>query len=997
MRLLRAAVPVAGLLVGFASALPVGAALGERSIISFEPIPGGFPLADGGRAAPLLVDAGDWPGVVRVVGDLQADFERVSGSRPPLLREPAGAPAVVIVGTIGRSSFVDQLVREGRIDVSRIRGKWESWLTQVVEHPFPGVERALVIAGSDKRGSIYGAYDLSEQIGVSPWYWWSDVAAIPHTRIFADPKGDAHGPPVVKYRGIFLNDEAPDLTNWVRAKFGTAQASASPPVPQGVANYGHEFYARIFEVLLRLRGNYLWPAMWNNAFNEDDPGNAALADEFGVVMGTSHQEPMLRAQKEWDRRYGKTLGSWNYAKEPYVLQGFWREGVRRNRLFESIYTLGLRGANDTEMAPGGPAANRAMLEGIVQTQRDMLREEVDPDLGRVPQMWCLYKEVQEYYQEGMRVPEDVTLLWADDNWGNLRRLPGLGERARSGGAGIYYHFDYVGGPRNYKWVDTDPLPKVWDQLTLAASYGADRIWIVNVGHFKGYERPTEFFMRMGWAPSRWGPDGAEEFTRLWAGREFGPEHAAEIARMAGRLAKLNGRRKPELLRPGTYSLVDYGEADRVVAEYASLDAEARDLLGRLPKSQRDAFYELVAFPAQATSQVNALYVAAARNGLYARQGRASAGTMAGAVRALFKEDRDLMEFYNTAFAGGRWAHFMDQVHIGYTAWNDPPANTLASLTLEEPPAAAGAKLGVAVEGSELAWPGAEGTPALPRFDSVNRQRQSIEVFDRGSVPFGYSIRASQPWIVVRETAGTAGPADRRHSVEIDWAAAPEGIATGSIRISGADESVDVAVETLRDPVPQESPRGFVEDRGVVSIEPEHFSSNRAQTNSRWTRVADYGRTLSGMRAEVPVDAEAAVPGAGAGCLEYPFYLFGAGTITVEAVLGPTLNFLPGRALRYGVAIDEEEPRVVTAVPGNFSMKDGRQEWERVAGDNARTVRSDHWVGRPGRHTLRIWAVDPGVVLQKLIIDAGGLRPSYLGPVESLFVPQEGHQAAGGEP
>src|SRR5208283_1231276 len=317
-----------------------------------------------------------------------------------------------------------------------------------------------------------------------------------------------------------------------------------PPVPEGIANYGHEFYARIFEVLLRLRGNYLWPAMWSNAFNEDDPANAAMADEYGIVMGTSHQEPMLRAQKEWDRRYAQTLGHWNYALHPDVLQAFWREGVHRNRGFESVYTLGLRGANDTEMAPGGPAAHRAMLEGIVGIQREILRQEVNPDLTRVPQAWCLYKEVQEYYEAGMRVPDDVTLLWADDNWGNLRRLPTPEERARAGGAGIYYHFDYVGDPRNYKWIDTNPLPKVWDQLSLAAKYGADRLWIVNVGHFKGYERPMEFFLRMAWAPSRWGPDASEEFTRLWAEREFGPQHAAEIARLAERLSKLNGRRKP---------------------------------------------------------------------------------------------------------------------------------------------------------------------------------------------------------------------------------------------------------------------------------------------------------------------------------------------------------------------------------------------------------------------------------------------------------------------
>jgi hypothetical protein len=977
---LAAIVIVAGLL----AAPSARAALGERSIVAFEPSPGAFPVVDGGAAAPLLVDPGDWPGVVRVARDLQSDVERVCGTKPRWCQGLTPVPAMIVIGTLGRSTFIDQLVRERRIDVSGIRDGWESWLTQVVENPFPGVRRALVVAGSDKRGAIFGAYNLSEQFGVSPWYWWADVAATPHARIFVSPEPDVHGPPAVKYRGIFLNDEAPDLTNWVRAKYGQAPVSANPPVPEGVANYGHEFYSRIFEVLLRLRGNYLWPAMWSNAFNEDDPADAALADEYGVVMGTSHQEPMLRAQKEWDRRYGRTLGNWNYARNPDVLESFWQDGVARNSPFESVYTLGLRGANDTEMAPGGPAANRAMLEGIVETQREILREEVNPDLAQVPQVWCLYKEVQDYYEEGMRVPDDVTLLWADDNWGDLRRLPKPEERARTGGSGIYYHFDYVGGPRDYKWVDTNALAKVWDQLSLASAYGADRLWIVNVGHFKGYERPTEFFLRMAWDPSRWGPGAAEEFTRLWAEREFGAAHAADVARLAERLARLNSRRKPELLEPGTYSLVNYGEAERVASDYSSLVAEAQGLQKLLPSAERDAFYQMVAFPAEATSTLNSLYLAAGRNALYAGQGRASAGERAAEARALFQRDRDLMRHFNTEFEGGRWAHFMDQTHIGYTGWRDPPADTLEHLGLVEPRAPHEARLGVAVEGSAQAWPGGDGPPALPLFDSINRQKQRVEVFNRGDVPFVYTFQPSSPWIVLGERGGTAGREDRSHLVGIDWNSAPAGRSQGSVRISGAGGSVEVRVDILNDPgVTRANLRGFAENQGAVSIEPEHYSACVNRPRSRWTRVAAYGRTLSGMRAEAPVDAEDSAPGVDAACLDYRFYLLESGPVSVEAVVGPTVNFLPGRSLRIAVAFDDEAPDLVTVMPGDFIPQNGNREWEKAVGDNARAVRSASRRVDAGYHTLRVWAVSPGIVLQKLIIDAGGLRTSYLGPPESL--------------
>jgi hypothetical protein len=466
-------------------------AIGQSRYVQSVASPGSFPVAQNNLAATIWVDPGDWPGVIRAANDLKSDVARVTGSDVSISNNANDLKRhAIIVGTIGRSTIIDHLVKTGKIDVGQIRGKWESFFLQVVSSPLPGVTSGLIIAGSDKRGTIYGVYDLCEQIGVSPWYWWADVPVRHQARLFVKAGKYQQGEPSVKYRGIFLNDESPDLTGWVAEKFGFVPAGNDPPVPANVANYNSKFYSRIYELILRLKGNYLWPAMWNNAFNEDDPENPRLADEFGIVMGTSHQEPMLRAQKEWDRRYRKTLGNWNYYKNPAVLQQFWREGIRRNKNYESILTIGLRGADDTPMIPGGTIAqSMALLEEIVAIQRRTIAEEVNPDVTRVPQLWCLYKEVQEYYKEGLRVPDDVTLLWADDNWGNIRRLPTEAERKRAGGAGIYYHFDYVGGPRNYKWINTNPIPKIWEQMTRAKEHGADRVWIVNVGHLKGLEFP----------------------------------------------------------------------------------------------------------------------------------------------------------------------------------------------------------------------------------------------------------------------------------------------------------------------------------------------------------------------------------------------------------------------------------------------------------------------------------------------------------------------------
>ncbi|HEU5395993.1 MAG TPA: glycosyl hydrolase 115 family protein, partial [Verrucomicrobiae bacterium] len=530
--------------------LPAGRclALVETPFISDTPGRDRLAICEKHSIAPIHIDPNDFPGVQLAVGNLQADFSRVTGLKAKIGPGPNPASRTeIIVGTIGHSRLIDTLVASRKIDVSAISNRWESFLVQTVTDPFPGVKHALVICGSDKRGTIYGIYELSRQIGVSPWYWWADVPPKHSDRLFVLPGKFVQGPPAVKYRGIFLNDEAPDLSNWIEAKYGTA-----PGLP-GVANYGRGFYTNLFELMLRLRANYLWPAMWNNAFNEDDPENARLADEYGIVMGTSHQEPMLRAQKEWDRGPGRQYGNWNYnnTNQQPVLQQFWRDGIRRNKNFESIITLGLRAENDSGMPIG-----KDLTEQIVGVQRRILADEMNPDLAQVPQVWCLYKEVQDFYNEGLRVPDDVTLLWAEDNWGDVRRLPSAEERGRSGGAGIYYHFDYHGGPRNYQWINTSPLPKMWDQLALAKQYGADRIWIVNAGHFKGYEYPLEFFMDLAWNTGRWTTDNLDQYTAAWAKEQFGPKHADEIAAILRGYSRINGRRKPELLDANTYSLVD---------------------------------------------------------------------------------------------------------------------------------------------------------------------------------------------------------------------------------------------------------------------------------------------------------------------------------------------------------------------------------------------------------------------------------------------------------
>jgi len=948
---------------------------------------GKFEISAEGKTIPMLISSKEWPGVIRAFNDLKTDLGKVTAAVPEMFTdEIKGKKTLIIAGTIGKSPLIDKLIQDKKIDVTGVSGQWETFIIQVVKKPFKGVKKALVIVGSDKRGTIFGIYEMSKQIGVSPWYWWADVPVKKNNSLYAETGPFKQGSPSVKYRGIFLNDEAPDLTNWIRAKYGSVPQAANPPMPGGVANYGREFYTKLFELILRLKGNYLWPAMWNNAFNEDDPENPKLADEYGIVMGNSHQEPMLRAQKEWDRRYQRTIGTWNYAKNPEILEAFWRDGIKRNKSYESIVTIGLRGANDTEMAPGGPKANMAMLEKIVGVQRKILTDEINPDITKIPQLWCLYKEVQDYYNAGMRVPDDVTLLWAEDNWGNVRRLPTAEERKRSGGAGIYYHFDYHGGPRSYQWINTSPIAKIWDQMSLAKQYGADRIWIVNVGHFKGYELPMEYFLDLAWNTGKLTNDNINEYTEEWAAEQFGDTYSKEIAELLSGYTKFNGRRKPELLSPTTYSLVNYNEAEKVTEDYKALSKKASDIYNKIPSEMQDAFYQLVLFPVRASSIVNELYLAAGKNDLYARQGRASAGLMANQIRRLFEIDTALMGFYNRDFADGRWAHFMDQSHLGYTSWADPPTNSLRAIKLKEPEVPKAASMGISIEGSEFVWPGEKTKPVLPQFDVFNSKKHYVDIFNKGKTAFQFTTSTEDPWIILniaKETVDT----EIRLWITLDWSKVPKGKSTGAVKIKGAAKEVTVQVVAFNpEEITPETLHGFAEGEGVVSIEAEHFTNNINSGERRWSVIEDYGHTLSAMRAEAPVEAAPAVPGKDSPCLEYRMYLFSTGKFEITSIFSPTLNFMANRAMQYAIAFDDETPQIITLVPKDYNAQNRNTDWEKTVSDNMRLSKSTHSIKTPGYHTLKIFMVDSGVVLQKIVVNSGGLKPSYLGPPESYYKP-----------
>ena len=955
--------PIVVVLLTLAVPTTVWAAIGDASYVSDDGGPGRFPLSVDGKPAPLCLSSLDWPGVRRVATMFQADVKRVTGEAPTFFEDkPDPVRTIVLIGTLGHDPLIDQLVLEHQLDVSGIAGKRETFLVQVVDTPLPrelpSVKQALVIAGSDKRGTIYGMFDVSSQIGVSPWSWWADVPSAHRPSLYVLPGRHTAGEPAVRYRGIFINDEAPALSGWVDATFG---------------GFNHRFYEKVFELVLRLRGNYLWPAMWGKSFNTDDPENPKLADELGIVMGTSHHEPMMRSQQEW-KLFGS--GPWNYETNGNTLRTFWRKGIQNMDSRESIVTIGMRGDGDMPMAEG---ADIALLERIVADQRRILKEVTGKDPDSIPQVWALYKEVQDYYDKGMRVPDDVTLLLCDDNWGNIRMLPKVGAKPRAGGYGIYYHFDYVGGPRNYKWLNTNPIPRVWEQMHLAYRHGVDRIWIVNVGDIKPMEFPTQFFLDYAWNPDRWPAERLAEYTRLWAAQQFGPKHAEAIAEILSQYARFNSRRKPELLSPETYSLVNYHEADRVVSDYNALADRAEQIGRELPERDQDAYFQLVLYPVQACANLNALYRTVAQNRLYAAQGRAITNQLAERARKLFERDAELSSRYNQEMSSGKWNHMMDQTHIGYTYWQQPPKNSMPKVEEIQVPLAA--QMGVSVEGSTAWWPSETKEAVLPEFSPFGETDRSIEVFNRGRTPFAYKVQTAAPWL---EASPSRGEVTGQQTIElrVNWAEAPAGVRRVPVRILGPEEQevvVEAVIRNPEHPKPSEV-RGFVESDGYVSIEAAHFSRSVEEGPIAWKCIPGLGRTLSAMT-PYPVTAASQTPGGSDPRLEYRIHLFDSGTVRLLAFVSPTLDYDRSGGLRYGVSIDDQAPQIV-----NVLADDSKHAWEESVRNNIRIGVSEHELGRPGDHVLKIWMVDPGLVLQKLVVDAGGLRSSYLGPPESFHRP-----------
>lgn len=925
---------------------------------------GAFPLVASGKPAAIHLSSEDFPGVQRIAGHLQSDIERVTGKSPKLeIDGKVKGKNVVIIGTLGKNKLIDKLASEGRINASKVEEKWETFGIQTVDKPLKGVEQALVIFGSDKRGTIFGMYELSRESGVSPWYWWADVPAQKKEELHVAAGFHSMGEPKVKYRGIFINDEAPALTGWSRETFG---------------GFNSKFYEKVYELILRNRGNYLWPAMWHPAkFYVDDPENARLADEMGVVIATTHHEPMGRAHAEW---WSKRDGPWDYNKNEAKLKEYWRGGVERLGDYESVVTLGMRGDGDHAMSEDTAVD---LLERIVKDQRDIIADVTGKPAEETPQVWAIYKEVQDYYDKGMRLPEDVTVLLCDDNWGNIRVLPKKEDLNDKGGFGLYYHFDYVGAPVSYRWINVTQIERTWEQMNLAYEWGVDKIWLVNVGDIKPMELPISFFLDFAWDPEAIDAEDLPGYYVDWATQQFGSKHAEEIAEILSLQTKYASRRTPEMLKGDTYSLTNYREAERVLQEYRELADRAATVYAALPEAQKVAFYQLALFPAEAVLNLTEMYVAVGKNRAYAKQGRSSANFYANKAKAHFEKDAEMTRYYHEELMDGKWNHMMSQPKIGYTSWNSPQLNVMPSVNYVQSPSEPGLGYGpeYAPPVFKMYYGRVEYNDEMPRFDSINDQSYYFEVINNGTEPYGFKLEAREEWIRFSKSEGMVELEEKVY-VTIDWDKLPEGESVGAFTVSGAGSSATISVPVLKHSLNAE---GFVENSGVVSIDASQFERAVGNDEVRWTVVPNLGRTGSSVIAE-PANAEARELTDRSPHLEYTFTLFEAGEFSVDSYLSPTLDFKQEGGLLFAVSIDDQEPKIVNMNEGEDKPDWKYPEWwTKSVADHIKVRSSKHSVLEPGVHTLKIWMIDPGIVFQKIVIDAGGLKPSYLGPPTSLYI------------
>ncbi len=922
-----------------------------------------FPLFSDGQPADIIIDKNDHD-VVKIAATLLAcDIKAVTGILPKISAlNDQSSVNIVIIGSTERNKIVRNLISRKIINIDSIDGKWEASLIVTVNNPYPDIKKALVITGSDRRGVAYGAMELSRKAGVSPWIWWADAVPQKQDRIIVKEGRYYLPPPAVKYRGAFLNDELWGLRQWAAKTQDTVYKDMGPNA-----------YAKVFELMLRLKANYIWPAR-HTAFNEK-PENAVVADRYAIVRGGAHNSPMLgNARKEWDE---EKMGEWNYLTNKENIIKFWKNNLEKFGQYENVFTIGMRGVGDLPMKGGQNMKHKVeVLQQIIQDQRELLSEYYRKPAFEIPQIFAAYKEVLDLYKHGMHLPEDITIVWPDDNYGYMKQLSGPQEQKRSGGSGIYYHLSYLGRPHEYLWLCTTPPALIWEELKKSYKFDARKMWVMNVGDIKPAEYEWQLSMDIAWKAGDFDYEQVHEHMNDWYSGIFGNEIGKEAVKIKKRYYHLAFSRKPEYmgwnrLEPSTeikdteFSYIHYNEAEKRINQYSRLQSEVHELYDEVPEKLKPAFFQLVYYPVMGSSLMNKKFLLAQKNRWYARQGRVLTNKLAKKAVACHDSILELTREYEN-LNNRKWKDMMSYDDMPWDVVDVPPVDT---IQFKE-----NLQWGIWAEGNEED----EIIQQLPVFNSIYRKKHFFEIFNMSKTPFRWNATASHPWLVLSKTGGSVKDQQRIYTA-IDWTRLPEGKnAEAEITINAGGKSQKIKVVVFNPEMNLDLENLYVEDNGLISIPAGDFHRKTDKPGYVWKTLDELGLTGKLMTTfpiiSLPVDHEWNVDQK-APFMEYDFYTFYKGWFDIYSYALPTHPINEYRGNKYAVSIDDQPPLLIDSVP-----PDRIEEWKQNVSRNADMEITKHFIRHPGKHTLKVWLIDPGVCIDRMVLDFGGLKRSYLGPM-----------------
>lgn len=975
-----------------------------------------FQLYYKGETASIVLEKDAVRGMTDMAEILCHDIGRVTDHNPTIVEKIEEASEyVILMATSGSSMLLDVMEEAGDIDLAAIHGKREVYGLFFVESERTCGRKVLVIAGSDKRGTIYGMFRLSEEIGVSPWVFWADAVPEKKKEIILDTGIlCVSKEPSVTYRGFFINDEQPCFGNWAKEKYGSVKP-------------GPSLYRHIFELLLRLKGNYIWPAMWRSDFTYDEIENARLADRMGVIVGASHHEPCCRSGGEFQKlckdhpQYGT---EWSMISNADGIREFWKDGLMRNREFESLITIGMRGENDSYLMPEDATLedNINVLKAAITEQKKLIEQYGNQDH---PQLLAIYKEVEDYYQgdentAGLKewdvLQKDIMML-CDDNFGNVRTLPGEEERKRPGGYGMYYHFDYYGGPVSYLWMNSTPLTKIWEQMGMAYDYGVREAWIVNVGDIKNQELPLSYFLDLAYDFDRWGtkaPNMTTKYIQEWCKKlGFSQKRFDGLEEIIEEYSTWNGMCRPEVLRPMTYHSTHYNEAKRMLDRVGSVLEKTEKIWGSLDENDRmkECFFQLVYYPVAASANIIQMQIYAGFNEFYVKQRKKLGNQYSLLVESCIIKDRELEQEYHTR-NNGKWNHMQSVFHIGYIGWNDeewqyPDCRIYHPVTSP--------RLVASVDGTGQCSggnPWRRQTLLMSLCDPI-KPASRFEVGNAGEGVMRFHIVWDSRYVSVEPESG----AQVLRTEESGLWAEVEDVAAFTVRIkhntgvmtegleyqtriaiygdnceetaecseneySETRVDIDVKLDVISLTGIENST--FVESDGILSMEAVHYAGKEGTGEAKWECLWRYGKTLGGVKV-FPVTSCFSLQEE-APSIQYSVYAREAGRYTVYLLTAPANPVVYQGKMKVALAVNKGEYRALNTIPDEGYIPWLSPDWAKGVLEQIHVTTAVVDL-RAGVNTLSIKAMDPAVVLEKIVLVREGVEypDSYLGPQESYRI------------